>query len=233
LEIGSFHQRLSEGTKASIKELYTFTDQSVPYRTFKHRIIRLAEFASFQLYSTRFEPEWMAFSPYLELPPELADPDADKDNISSESGEAISVSSANSSGLSSSSGLVMLTHPTPAATTVAPPPPPHEDIERPSVPPPLPPIDLLQSAGQKTAPLESKCEKQSSSVNQTAEVTEVAAFSPRSKACIYASGAALVGYIVYNYWHLILTCLLCLLVYEVWDKFGHKLSKKAKQGKSD
>ena len=37
LEIGSFHQRLSEGTKASIKELYTFTDQSVPYRYKKCR----------------------------------------------------------------------------------------------------------------------------------------------------------------------------------------------------
>ena len=32
VEVGSFHQRLSEGSKASIKELYTFTDQSVPYR---------------------------------------------------------------------------------------------------------------------------------------------------------------------------------------------------------
>ena len=63
------------------------------FRTFKHRIIRLAEFASFQLYSTRFETEWLPFSPYLELPPELADVDADKDNISSESGEAISLSS--------------------------------------------------------------------------------------------------------------------------------------------
>ena len=108
-------------------------------RTFKHRIIRLAEFASFQLYSTRFEPDWMAFSPYLELPPELCDPDADKDNISSESGEAISVSSANSSGCSS--GVVILT----------PHHPPHEDIERPSQPPPLPPtttaaVDLLHSA---------------------------------------------------------------------------------------
>ena len=63
------------------------------FRTFKHRILRLAEFASFQLYSTRFETEWLPFSPYLELPPELADVDADKDNISSESGEAISLSS--------------------------------------------------------------------------------------------------------------------------------------------
>ena len=111
----------------------------------------MAEFASFQLYSTRFEPEWMAFSPYLELPPELSDPDADKDNISSESGEAISVSSANSSGLSSESGagLVMLTHPAP--TVAPPPPPPHEDIERPSQPPPLPPttVDLLQTVQQQ------------------------------------------------------------------------------------
>ena len=37
LEVGSFYQRLSEGTKASIKELYTFTDQSVPYRYKKCR----------------------------------------------------------------------------------------------------------------------------------------------------------------------------------------------------
>ena len=65
------------------------------------------------------------------------------------------------------------------------------------------------------------------------EEVAVVAFSPRTKACIYASGAALLAYIVYNYWHLILTCLLCLLVYEVWDKFGHRLSKKARQSKSD
>ena len=90
------------------------------FRTFKHRIIRLAEFASFQLYSTRFETEWLPFSPYLELPPELADVDADKDNISSESGEAISLSSGvsgHTSGLVINknhyiviSGLFYLTH---------------------------------------------------------------------------------------------------------------------------
>ena len=60
---------------------------------------------------------------------------------------------------------------------------------------------------------------------------EVTAFSPRTKACIYASGAALVAYIIYNYWHLILACLLCLLMYEVWDKFGHRFT--ARKAKSD
>lgn len=63
------------------------------------------------------------------------------------------------------------------------------------------------------------------------EEEEVTAFSPRTKACIYASGAALVAYIVYNYWHLILACLLCLLMYEVWDKFGHRFT--ARKAKSD
>ena len=83
LEIGSFRQRLSEGTKASIKELHSFTNQSLSCKAFRSRIVKLAELASFQLYASRFDQDWPQFSPLLELPPEILEDD--KDNVSSES----------------------------------------------------------------------------------------------------------------------------------------------------
>ena len=85
--------------------------------------------------------------------------------------------------------------------------------------PSLPPTVVTTGQNNQSDPIEEK------------EDEEVPAFSPRTKACIYASGAALVAYIVYNYWHLILACLLCLLMYEVWDKFGHRFT--ARKAKSD
>ena len=61
------------------------------------------------------------------------------------------------------------------------------------------------------------------------ENEEIPAFSLRTKACIYASAVAAVFYIIYNYWHLILMCIMCLILYEVWDKFGHKWTASKKK----
>jgi len=252
IEIGSFHQRLSEGTKASIKELHTFTDQSVPYRTFKHRILRLAEFASFQLYSTRFETEWLPFSPYLELPPELADVDADKDNISSESGEAISLSSGVSGHTSGSANTSSEQLPPPTTTTQS-----TLELKHPSHPPPPPPPQISDILAQCSPPPSSnstdtsssqqpvqslsvkpKSEVASSSIDgvrnsSDQEFEEHPAFSLRTKVGIYGTAATAVAYVIYNYWHIILMCILCLIIYEVWDKFGHRFSKSASKAKSE
>ena len=68
-----------------------------------------------------------------------------------------------------------------------------------------------------------------SSLPTGGECPEIPAFSLRTKVCIYGSAAATVSYIIYNYWHLILMCLGCLLLYEIWDKFGHRFTSSKKK----
>jgi len=240
LEIGSYQQRLSEGSKASMRELYSFTDQSIPYKAFRSRIVKLAELASFQLYSTRFESAWPSFSPYLELPPSML---SSEDNISSESGEAMSVGEP-AIATSSSNPADLPSQPPPPQPTIDLAIQEEEEEQELKVDDVVDVSDQVDQCsqfsaenepiqppevGSRVSEIEAPEESVSAAAVDGAAETEVVAFGVRTKLVIYGSVTAAILYVIYNYWHVILTGLFCLLVYEIWDKLGHTLRKDSKR----
>lgn len=250
IEVGSFKQRLSEGTRSGgLKELYSFTDKSVSFKAFRTNLVRLVEYASFLVYKSRHEPDFAPLEPLLGLPASLAfgdedDDDDHEDNVSSGSSEPTS-----SSSLSDHHHHQRVVDPENQAdhhvqentseSQALPEEPPDGTPEH------LPLSDEIQSSDNGegdttaattiqqdpngTAPPPGKvCAVSTTKVSPQPKRRQEAVMDPpvsigwKTKAVMYGSVASLIGYIIYNYWHIILLTMVALGAYEVWDFISTK-----------
>jgi len=58
LEIGSYRQRLSEGSESAIKLLYNYILPKISYYAFRSNLINLVNYTSYEIFSSRSDAKW-------------------------------------------------------------------------------------------------------------------------------------------------------------------------------
>merc|ERR1712062_840442 len=58
LEIGSYRQRLSDGSESAIKLLYNYIIPKISYYAFRKDLINLVNYSSYEIFSSRNETKW-------------------------------------------------------------------------------------------------------------------------------------------------------------------------------
>ncbi len=95
LEVGSYRQKLSDSSRWSLKTLYNFTAQLVPFEIFEENILRITELCSFKIFAERLNSHWDSNTPYpvpaAYIPPEPSTPppetDFDQNGVESSTSE--------------------------------------------------------------------------------------------------------------------------------------------------
>ena len=84
MEVGSYRQKLSESSRWSLKTLYNFTAQLVPFEIFEENILRITELCSFKIFAERLNSHWDSNTPFpvpaAYIPPEPSTPPPDTDS---------------------------------------------------------------------------------------------------------------------------------------------------------